>query len=211
MAKLNMVECDNPTNKHFYNPNEHDACPYCPKKSTKSNFTGTQVGTSSTKGGGFDKTVPFQSTSDPDKSTSLYTEYDDLSSGNDDLTKTRIVSGDSNNAMQNVERSQRKLVGFLVSYTIDPNGVFFPLYEGRNIIGKNKNKCSIAIESDSAISDQHMIVRYLNGKFTCSDELSSNGTYINDKELDRSTLDNGDIIKMGNTILKFMDIEIKIA
>lgn len=41
-------------------------------------------------------------------------------------------------------RETRKLVGWLVSYTLDAMGVDFKLYEGRNIIGRDAD-CSISV------------------------------------------------------------------
>lgn len=101
-----------------------------------------------------------------------------------------------------------RLVGWLVTYDLDPYGVDFRLYEGRNIIGKDPS-CNVCI-NDLKVSGQHAILLYRNGKFRIKDNLSVNGTVINGEDIDDDSvlLSDGDIIKVGNTVLLFRTSEL---
>lgn len=100
-------------------------------------------------------------------------------------------------------RSASRLVGWLVTYTLDPNGVDFRLYEGRNIIGKDFT-CGVCL-NDPKVSGQHAILLFRNDKFRLKDNLSTNGTFVNgeDIEVDSVVLHDGDIIQVGDTVLLF--------
>lgn len=102
-----------------------------------------------------------------------------------------------------VQRSRRKLVGWLVSYSLDEMGVDFKLYEGKNVIGRNAG-CQIAIQ-DPTVSGEHAIILFRNGKYSIKDNQSTSGTNVNDEdiELDALYLKDGDVIRVGKTELKF--------
>ena len=100
-------------------------------------------------------------------------------------------------------RSRRKLVGWLVSYTLDEMGMDFKLYEGRNIIGRNAD-CQITI-ADKTVSGNHAVILFRAGKYSITDQQSSQGTFVNneDIELEPRYLKDGDVIRMGQTLLRF--------
>lgn len=101
----------------------------------------------------------------------------------------------------------RRLVGFLVTYSRDPNGRAFNIYEGRNFIGRDES-CDIAIPDDDQMSGRHMSILYRNvdDKFKFRDEQSSNGTFVNKELLDDGELQNYDIIRAGSTIFIFIAV-----
>lgn len=105
-------------------------------------------------------------------------------------------------------RTAAKLVGWLVTYDLDPNGVDFRLYEGRNIIGRDFS-CGVCI-NDNKVSSQHAILLYRNEKFRIKDNLSVNGTIVNGEDIDDDSvlLCDGDIIKVGDTVLLFRTSEL---
>ena len=105
--------------------------------------------------------------------------------------------------MQRVYRETRKLVGWLVSYTLDPLGVDFKIYEGRNIIGRDMD-CNITV-NDNMVSSKHAVLLFRAGKYSITDSQSSHGTFVNDQdiELEPLYLQDGDIIKVGQTVFKF--------
>ena len=104
---------------------------------------------------------------------------------------------------QVIMRDRRKLVGWLISYTLDAMGVDFRLYEGRNIIGRNAD-CQVTI-ADKTVSGRHAVILFRSGKYSISDQQSSKGTFVNgeDIELEPRYLQDGDTIRMGQTIFKF--------
>jgi pSer/pThr/pTyr-binding forkhead associated (FHA) protein len=120
------------------------------------------------------------------------------------LDKTRIVNPKNQTSIGHLEpqKNTRKLVGWLVSYTIDENGVDFKLFEGRNSIGAD-NGNDVVIANDASISSKHLTILFRLGTFKYKDELSTNGTFINDVIADEGNLADGDMIKLGNTIFRF--------
>lgn len=144
--------------------------------------------------------------------------------GNDDKTNVRTSLGTpSQIGRANPEATQirrpatggeekgfggRKVVALLVTYTHDPHGKVYNIYEGNTTIGKDQRN-DIAITADAAISKEHLKILYreAEGKFWCIDQNSSNGTFINDSFAgDKTELANGDVIRIGDTRLVFLII-----
>ena len=100
-------------------------------------------------------------------------------------------------------RSSRKLVGWLVSYTLSDMGVDFRLFEGRNIIGRDLD-CQISVD-DTTVSAKHAVLLYRAGRYSITDQQSTQGTFVNgeDIELAPRYLNDGDLIKLGKTVFKF--------
>jgi hypothetical protein len=95
----------------------------------------------------------------------------------------------------------RKLTGWLVSFDIEPSGVDFRLYMGRHIIGRS-SRCDIVLQVPG-VSEEHAILLYRDGKFILQDNLSANGTFVNDELIeDKITLKENDIITIANIKLK---------
>jgi len=117
---------------------------------------------------------------------------------NSTLSKGTVIGGGD---VEN-KSDRKKLVGFLVTYSLDANGLYFPLYEGRNFIGRDA-ACSVCIQGDDKISGRHFSILYrsIDKKFKYRDEQSVNGTFINDNLSDEGELSDHDIIQIGSTKL----------
>lgn len=114
--------------------------------------------------------------------------------------KTVIFNANSQSET-NPQSSQRKLVGWFVTYDINPNGTDFRIFEGRLKIGKS-NRNDIIL-NQMGISDEHAILLYRDNKFVIQDNLSTNGTFVNSVSIDEKViLKNDDIIKIGSVNLK---------
>lgn len=204
--KLNTMEGEfkKCPNGHYYQGTE---CPYCRKT-----FDTSTVEVGETK-----KTEIFrgEDTTPTDPNIDMPT----VNVGEEGQERTIIVNGPRGYVGQTVfgeptefgedgsvrgYRKGRKLVGWLVTYTGDVSGMDFKLYEGRNIIGRNVAECNIVI-NDARISNIHAVILYRAGKYSIKDNQSSHGTFVNgeDIELDARYLQDGDIIKIGGTTLKF--------
>ena len=126
------------------------------------------------------------------------------------MVEEEIQEEDENGAVvsRREVRNAAKLVGWLVTYSLDPNGIDYRLFEGRNIIGRDLN-CSVCI-NDNKVSGQHAILLYRNEKFRIKDNLSVNGTIVNGEDIDDDSvlLNDGDIIKVGDTVLLFRTSEL---
>jgi hypothetical protein len=106
-------------------------------------------------------------------------------------------------------RSTRRIVGWIISYSLDKMGVDWRIYEGTNTIGRDP-KNTITITKDSTISSEHVIILYRQGKFKIKDRMTANGTFINGQELEVEEaydLKDGDDLKLGNTTFKFKSAE----
>lgn len=79
------------------------------------------------------------------------------------------------------------------------------LAEGRLVaVGRNPS-CDLALAWDDRVSRTHAVVERLGSEWTVSDDgLSRNGTYVNgDRVAARRRLVDGDVIRVGNTLLRF--------
>ena len=195
---------------HFY-PKDADVCPYCPKGSEGSN----------------DKT---QVISEPNDSSPVA-----ASSNSDDVNKTHVFGGNeekpaakSNNSGFDPNKTfisgaptnddeddssassnkivRRKLRAWLVTFDLKDMeyGVDFKIEEGRNTIGKASSS-DITID-DNEVSSNHALILCKRDKFMLTDELSSNGTFLNGEDLTPKAiydLKDGDEIKIGHTTLLF--------
>ncbi len=122
--------------------------------------------------------------------------------GDEEEVGNGMASGGSGKG-QGAYRETRKLAGWLVSYTLDPLGIDFKIFEGRNIIGRD-TECNITI-NDNRVSSKHAVLLFRAGKYSITDSQSSHGTFVNDKdiELEPYYLQDGDVIRIGQTELKF--------
>jgi len=188
-------QCDN---GHFYKDTLEE-CNYCPKKKVRDAvFDPTEA----LSGSDSEKTQVF--------SNSLDTNLIDLNpetkknTNTFDPNKTTIGGGISSESQNNQSIQRRRLRGWLVSFDIEPFGVDFKVNEGRNSIG-SKASNDITIQ-DNEVSSLHGLILYKKKKFILTDELSTNGTLLNDEELvprDTYELNDGDEIRVGNTTLLF--------
>jgi hypothetical protein len=173
-------------NGHYYE-NTMTACPYCPTEQQND----------------FNKTQILQNTDD--KTKLMQEDKTTLQTGKPDFNKTAIFSGniEQKQQLQQVQPhgAGRKLVGWLVSFTLDPLGQDFKLREGRNIIGSD-SACDIFVP-DGQVSSKHLTILYRMGDFKFKDELSTNGTFINDEFVEEGNLKDGDTIRIGQTVFKF--------
>jgi len=113
----------------------------------------------------------------------------------------QLVPDTAPSTPQDQRAEVRKLVGWLVTYDIQPVGMDYRLYLGKNIIGRD-SKCDIVI-NQPGISAEHAIILYQDGKFIIEDQMSMNGTYINNVLIESQVyLYNDDSIRMGNIVFQ---------
>lgn len=221
-----MKKCKN---GHYY-IDELDECPYCPKiKNYDSSDEGKTVLSENSDNNSSDKTKIFGDDNDSSDKTKIFEEknnadnFDEKKSvadktkifeekntkniveNNWDKTYISETAGSENNNNEEItQRQNRKLVGWVISFTIDAMGSDFRIYEGKNTIGSAAD-CEITVTGDKLISAKHATILFRNEKFRLKDEFSTNGSYLNDKDIEDEAvlLNDGDIIKVGNTVFKF--------
>jgi pSer/pThr/pTyr-binding forkhead associated (FHA) protein len=109
---------------------------------------------------------------------------------------------------------KRELVGFLVSYQSDTHGQFWPLYAGRNLVGRAGAADGLDIEiNDPHTSSVHAAVHVDSGTRSShvEDLGSTNGTFYNDEgsplgPQGRRDLRDNDRVKFGgvSTVVKIV-------
>ncbi|GHV52084.1 peptide-binding protein [Bacteroidia bacterium] len=197
---------------HTYR-NSLTECPVCRKKSSLIGDTAVIAGEGNNgnteifpefNNDDDNKTVLIGNTSNP--SQTINRKINPTSSSNGTMYggefDSDVESGNSNEEKEEL-RTQRKLVGWLITYSMDPLGIDYRLYEGRNEIGHDIN-CHITV-NDGTMSGKHATIRFRTGKYKIKDEFSAHGTFVNDEDIEEETIElhDGDLIRMGKTVFEF--------
>jgi hypothetical protein len=218
-------------NGHFFKE-DLSGCPYCPgavgaaSNSSANDLNKTIVAGSGMTQGAADnaKTQVFgsQNMNDNSDQTKVFGSGNIAAPGQPkrDLNRTYIAgvtdedsttsAAGGNAKIESAPRSARRIVGWILSYTLDPMGVDYRIYEGNNSIGREPGN-SITITKDTTISGKHANILYKKGKFYIKDEMAANGTFVNDEELEIEKaypLTDGDVIRLANTTFIFKCSEI---
>ena len=186
-------------NGHLYDPAIYgDKCPFCPSPtgSTKVN-TDFQEGLGTKVLGG----------DEPKPTETISINGNDAAGG---ATVIRHVGGTATGETGVSEN--RRLVGLLVSYSANPTGEVYKVYEGRTTIGRDRT-CDIPFPNDSHMSAKHLLIQYVEAKgaFRAQeyDQGSANGSYVNGQVYvlgDVIDLKNNDVIVIGGTKFIFLAI-----
>jgi two-component system, cell cycle response regulator len=87
-------------------------------------------------------------------------------------------------------------------YPADKIGRLFNLTEGHVTLGRDDHSC--VPFDDVAVSRHQAKIERMDDRFVIIDLGSRNGTYVNDVAVSSKVLENGDRIRMGHQILKFV-------
>ncbi len=125
------------------------------------------------------------------------------------------ISNDYGDTARNLKSAQnnKTAVGWLVRHTENQSSKTFPLYYGKNYIGRNNHASepTIVIAEDPYVSRIHCLLEVVNTNpleiTVCDDAIflgkpSKNGTYINGNEkrlLKKITVEENDTIQVGMT------------
>ncbi len=206
-------------NGHFFSK-DLENCPYCPSNSNKNDNSGGR--TEVYGGGSLDNPEKKTEVLKNNGKTQVYTpdeqqinDFKKRQEGNQNSNsnannvdgRTMIVFDDAQNISSNSNQARRRLVGWIVSHELDVYGLYFCVYEGRNIVGRGANYDITINEPTVSSSTPHATILFKNGNCYLKDEFSTNGTYINGNELIDipAQLKDGDIIRFGKgkAIFKF--------
>jgi hypothetical protein len=94
---------------------------------------------------------------------------------------------------------------FLVARSGIHEGRAFQLSETTDI-GRAANLNDIVLDDLSA-SRQHARLRFQNGNYILFDLASVNGTFVNDQRIQRRVLTDGDLVRIGETVLVFKQVK----
>jgi pSer/pThr/pTyr-binding forkhead associated (FHA) protein len=96
---------------------------------------------------------------------------------------------------------RRTLAGFLVSFQDDPLGKFWPLWQGKNVVGRAETGQKVDIEiAHGTTSTHHATLEFDGVRVVLSDLGSTNGTFHNEEAIGfqgRRELRDGDKIRFG--------------
>jgi hypothetical protein len=113
----------------------------------------------------------------------------------------------------------RKLTGVVTSFTWTRLGQLFEVRDGRNYVGsgdvssENNRRCDVHVPDDHLMSAAHFLILCQSGKYIISDNLSTNGTWVNDRQIDTrgEELPDNALIKAGATVFTFQKIRAPLA
>lgn len=101
------------------------------------------------------------------------------------------------------EKRKPAVVGWLVATSGEQKGEDFRLREGQNTVGSALD--ADVVIRDSTVSGKHASLRHNEGKFYLTDLDSTNGTYLNERQVAvaRQELKDNDVIRLGDVSFKF--------
>jgi len=123
--------------------------------------------------------------------------------GEVDLAKTIVETDDLKKTEVITYPDEKPIFGWLVIIKgAQPWREFrLPDEEAQYFIGKDES-CTIKL-SDPSIEKFHASLRIKEGKIFITDLDTNTGTFVNDKRILREEIKDGDLIKVGETIIKF--------
>lgn len=187
-------------NGHLYDPAIYgDKCPFCP-----SSTSSTKVNTEISEGHGTKVLNPEEPK--PTATIGGMGDNDVVGGGTVIRHVGTAITGETGVA------ENRRLVGLLVSYSANPTGDVYKVYEGRTTIGRDRT-CDIPFPNDSHMSAKHLLIQYVEAKgaFRAQeyDKGSANGSYVNGQVYvlgDVIDLKTNDVIVIGGTKFIFIAI-----
>jgi hypothetical protein len=93
-------------------------------------------------------------------------------------------------------RVEGKFLGSLTLSTGGQMGKSYPIGEKGLVIGREQGQCDIVI-SDANVSRIHAWVTIEKGEVVVIDRGSTNGTFVNNKKVEKTKLNSGDVIQLG--------------
>ena len=103
--------------------------------------------------------------------------------------------------------AKRYVVGWLVSLNGSARGESYPVRMGRNVLGRDR-KSDIVVNDDQASSHHaDLVFRPEERRFILMDHNSTNGTYVNESEIEpRRDLSGKEVIRIGSHRFLFMPL-----
>jgi FHA domain len=98
-----------------------------------------------------------------------------------------------------------QLLGWLVPLQGAHRGELFTL-QPKNVIGNGQDATVTLVLNDKFMSSKHAEIAAENGLWILRDTGSTNGTYVNNRRVDRHELVDNDFIKFGSAMMKFKSL-----
>lgn len=110
-------------------------------------------------------------------------------------------------AAPKLDVQKRYVVGWLVGLSGSSRGESFPVRMGRNVLGRDRRSDIIVHDEQASSHHADLVFRPEERRFILMDHNSTNGTYVNDAEIEpRRDLADRDIIRIGSQRYVFMPL-----
>jgi FHA domain len=101
----------------------------------------------------------------------------------------------------------RYVVGWLVGLSGVLRGESFPVRMGRNVLGRDRRSDVVVNDDQASAHHADLVFRPEEMRFILMDHNSTNGTYVNESEIEpRRDLSAGDIVRIGSHRLLFIPL-----
>lgn len=117
--------------------------------------------------------------------------------------KTQAIAINSGGSTAN-PFSGLQMIGWIVPLQGPQRGELFTL-GSQTVVGKDPSACTLVLQ-DSFLSSRHAEIKIEAGSWILKDMGSTNGTYVNDKRVDKQELVDNDFIKFGQFLCKFKSL-----
>lgn len=114
-----------------------------------------------------------------------------------DLTEGNAIKKYRAKKVEEFKRGEGRLTYFEGSKPVKA----FRVNKKGTVVGRS-GECGVTLEL-SSVSDEHMKVEYKLGTFISTDLQSKNGVVVNGRPVRRCSLKTGDVIQLGNAVLRF--------
>jgi FHA domain len=123
------------------------------------------------------------------------------------VERTIAVGRPAAAAASDAVSSKRYVVGWLIGLNGTARGESYPLRMGRNVLGRDR-RSDIVVNDDQASSHHaDLVFRPEERRFILMDHNSTNGTYVNEVEIEpRRDLASKDIVRIGSHRFLFMPL-----
>ena len=114
------------------------------------------------------------------------------------------AGGESLNLQQ---APKRYVVGWLIGLNGPTRGESFPLRIGRNVLGRDRRSDVVVPDDQASSHHADLVFRPEERRFILMDHNSTNGTYVNEVEIEpRRDLNTKDVIRIGSHRFLFMPL-----
>lgn len=102
----------------------------------------------------------------------------------------------------------RLVVGWLVGLSGAARGESYPIRTGKTTIGRNPGSDVVVLDSQTSGHHADLVYRPEEKRFILMDHNSTNGTYVNDEEIEpRRNLAHHDVIRVGSQTFLFVQLD----
>jgi len=109
--------------------------------------------------------------------------------------------------LESAGSTKRYVVGWLIGLNGTSRGESFPVRMGRNVIGRDRRSDVVIVDDQASSHHADLVFRPEERRFILMDHNSTNGTYVNETEIEpRRDLIGKDVVRIGSHKFLFMPL-----